>query len=56
MNESLSPAKRRLLAAARQARNDNKFKYVWVRGGRVFVRKDEGQRAVVVNNANDLNV
>ncbi|XP_046679350.1 uncharacterized protein LOC124373473 [Homalodisca vitripennis] len=41
INEALSQARRRLLAAARQVKKEKSFKYLWVRGGKIFLRKEE---------------
>ncbi|XP_046679343.1 uncharacterized protein LOC124366786 [Homalodisca vitripennis] len=41
INEALSQARRRLLAAARQVKKEKSFKYLWVRGGKLFLRKEE---------------
>lgn len=41
INESLSPARRRLFAEARQFKRQNDFKFLWVRGGKIFLRRDE---------------
>lgn len=42
VNEALTPARRRLLAAARQLRRDKNFRHLWVRGGKIFLRKEDG--------------
>lgn len=41
INEALSPARRRLFAQARQVKREKNFKFLWVRGGRIFLRKEE---------------
>jgi hypothetical protein len=54
INESLSPARRRLLALARQARRKHGYKWLWVRGGKIFIRKDDNGPVTVVKSQADL--
>jgi regulator of replication initiation timing len=54
INESLSPARRRLLAATREARKTKGYKYVWVRGGKIFCRKGDGDEVIHVKSMEDL--
>lgn len=44
ISEHLSPAYKQLLKKAKQFANDNHFKFVWVREGRILLKKDEGER------------
>lgn len=39
INDSLSPAKRKILNAARALKRNGKFTFVWVKNGRIFLRK-----------------
>lgn len=41
VTEHLSPANKSLHAAARQIAKEKDYKYVWVRGGRIFMRKND---------------
>jgi len=41
INESLTPAKRRLLAMARAAKTRHNYKWLWVRGCKIFLRKED---------------
>lgn len=41
VNESLSPARRRLFAEARQIKRQKEYKFLWVRGGKIFLRQQE---------------
>lgn len=50
MNESLSQSRRKVLNAARQLRKEQGFAFVWVKNGRIFLRKDEGSRAIMLTN------
>jgi hypothetical protein len=53
--EHLSPANKNLHAAARHAAKEKSYKYVWVRNGKIFVRKTDGSDIVYVNNVDSLN-
>lgn len=55
INEALSPARRRLYAAARQVKRDKNLKYLWVRGGKIFVRKEDSAPVIQVTCQADLN-
>lgn len=54
INESLTPARRRLLAMAREIRSRKNYKWIWVRGGRIFLRKDDGGPVSIVKCQSDL--
>ncbi|XP_046684669.1 uncharacterized protein LOC124370428 [Homalodisca vitripennis] len=54
LNESLTPSRRRLYALARQAKKDKGYKYVWHRGGKVFLRKEDNAPVIQVCNQADL--
>lgn len=54
VNESLSPARRKILNAARAFRRDYGYTFVWVNNGKVFLRKNEGERAVAVTSLEQL--
>jgi hypothetical protein len=54
INEALTPARRRLLAAARQLKREKNFRFLWVRGGKIFLRKSEGSNVVQVTCQADL--
>lgn len=54
VNESLSPARRRLHAMARKYKKDNHFKYLWLRNGKMFLRKEDGAPVKVVTSQEDL--
>lgn len=41
INESLTQKRRILLSRARAAKKEKNFKWVWVRGGKVFMRKED---------------
>lgn len=54
MNESLSPARRRVLNAARLLRREQNFSFVWVKNGKIFLRKDEGSKAIMLTNLDQV--
>lgn len=54
VNESLTPTRRRLLAMARAARNEKNYKFLWVRNGKIFLRKEENAEVKVVSNQEDI--
>lgn len=54
VNESLAPGRRRLLNAARQAKKDKAYTYLWIRGGKILMRKSAGDRVKVVTTLEDL--
>lgn len=54
VNESLTPGNRRLLGATRAARKAKNYRYLWVRNGKILLRKDDGHEVVVVKSLNDL--
>lgn len=54
INESLTQEKRKLLNAARVAKREKQYTFIWVNNGRVFLRKNQGDPAVVVNSLEDI--
>lgn len=54
LNDSLSPARRKLLAQARIKRRNLGYKYIWMRNGNIMLRKEEGSRVVEVRTLADL--
>lgn len=54
INESLSPARRKLLAMTRAVQKEKNYKFLWVRNGRIFVRREENARFVIVATQDDL--
>ncbi|CAK1588705.1 unnamed protein product [Parnassius mnemosyne] len=48
--EHLSPANKALHAAARIKAKENNFKYVWVRNGRIYMRKDDNSKYHLIKN------
>ncbi|XP_054259821.1 uncharacterized protein LOC128984515 [Macrosteles quadrilineatus] len=54
VNDSLTTEKRKLLKAARQAKKNKGFTYLWVRGGRIYLRKNPDDPCVLINNYDDI--
>lgn len=54
INESLTPTRRRLLAMARDIRNKKGYKWIWVRGGKIFLRKEDKGPVSIVQCQSDL--
>lgn len=54
VGEHLSPRNKELHRAARLKAKEKDYKFVWVRGGRVFVRKSERDQAVVIKDLNQI--
>ncbi|KOB52279.1 Zinc finger DNA binding protein, partial [Operophtera brumata] len=52
VGEHLSPRNKELHRAARLKAKEKDYKYVWVRGGRIFVRKTERDQATVIKDFN----
>lgn len=54
--EHLTPANKSLHAATRKKTKEQGYKFVWVRNGRIFVRKDEVSQAILIRSINSLNL
>ncbi len=54
VNEAFSPARRRLFKEARQVKQEKNLKYLWIRGGNIFMRKEEQAPVVQVTCQADL--
>lgn len=55
VTEHLSPANKVLHAAARRAAKDKGYKYVWIRSGKIFLRKSDDAEFILVKNMDMLN-
>lgn len=56
VSEHLSPFNKQLHAATRIKCKELQYKFVWVRNGRILVRKNESSRPIVVKNYTTLNL
>lgn len=52
--EHLAPAQKALHAAARAKAKELNYKFVWVRGGKVYMRKTESAEYINIKNTEDL--
>lgn len=56
VSEHLSPANKALHAAARRKAKETSCKFVWIRNGRVYVRRNEFSQAIFIKNSESLNL
>lgn len=54
INESLCPARRRLYSLARAAKREKGYKYLWLRNGKIFLRKEENAPICYIKSQTDL--
>lgn len=54
INESLSYSRRQLFNAARELKKEKKFKFLWVRNGRILLRAEEGAKAIVITTMDQI--
>lgn len=54
VNESLSPARRRLHAIARRFQKEKNYKFLWMINGKIFLRKEQNAPVKVVTSPEDL--
>ena len=54
VSEHLTPALKSLHAATRIKAREMSYKFVWVRNGRIFVRKTEEHQAIAIKNVDSL--
>lgn len=52
--EHLTPANKNLHAATRIRAKEKQYKFVWIRNGKIFVRKDESSPALVITHLDSL--
>lgn len=55
VTEHISPECKALHAAARKVAKEKTYKYVWVKYGRVYVRKDDSSSCIHIKNVDTLN-
>ncbi|XP_046384872.1 uncharacterized protein LOC124155198 [Ischnura elegans] len=54
INESLCPGRRRLFSAAREAKKTKNYDFLWIRGGKIYLRKAEKHPAKLVLCMDDI--
>lgn len=54
VSEHLSPEQKNLHAATRQAAREHHYKYVWIRYGQIYARKDDTTGALLIKNLDSL--
>lgn len=54
INDSLTKERRTLLKMAREVKNAKNYTYLWVKNGRIYVRKNEGDRFIIIDSKEDL--
>lgn len=54
ISEHLTPVNKQLHAAVRQKAKESSYKFVWVRDGRIYMRKDEYAPAKFIRGMDDL--
>lgn len=54
INHSLTQERRKLLAVAKNFKRENSYAFVWVRNGRIFIKKDEQSSAILIRSSRDL--
>lgn len=55
INEALCPARRRVFAAAREAKKTLGYKYLWIKGGKILIRKADGTPVTELKTVSDVN-
>lgn len=54
VTEHLSPEQKALHAATRKAAKERQYRYVWVKYGQIYVRKNDTSGAILIHNQNSL--
>jgi hypothetical protein len=54
VTEHLSPEQKSLHAATKKAARDHGFRYVWLKYGQIYVRKDDSSGAILIKNLDSL--
>lgn len=56
INDELTAFSRKLLWLTKQKSRQNRWKYVWVKDGRIFAKKDDNCRPIIINQEEDINL
>lgn len=54
INEHLTINNKILFREARLRAKESSFRYVWIKDGKIFVRKDENSRIIHIQDINDI--
>lgn len=54
INENLCPARREIFRAARQIKKEKEYTYLWIRNGRILMRKEPSSSMIVLSSMDDL--
>lgn len=54
VSEHLTPGSKSLHAAARIKSKEKKYRFTWIRNGKIYVRKDEFSQAIIIKNEDSL--
>ena len=54
INDSLSPGRKKLFATAREYKKTNGYKYLWIRNGKILLRKNDNDPVLRINSSDDL--
>lgn len=55
-NEHLTPELKKIFFLSRKFKNENNFKFCWVRDGKIYIRKNETSKIHRIQTEEDLNV
>lgn len=54
VNESLTPHNRNLFLEARNFKKDSNYKYVWVKAGKIFLKKSDDSERFLIRSMDDI--
>lgn len=55
INDSLSPERKKLYAAAREVKKEKGYTYLWVQSGKILMRKEQGTPVCRISSMDDFN-
>lgn len=54
INECLTPTRRQLLKEAKAFKKEEHYKYLWIREGKILLRKSDGSQVIVIKKSEDI--
>lgn len=54
INEHLTPERKQIIYLAGQKKRDLSYKYLWTRGGNIYIKKDDNSHPIKINSRKDL--